>query len=108
MPVPVPTDSTRWRCALCGNLTRFDVQRSTRSREFVHVSLAGDQVVEDRQIVADTVEHVTCRWCGRSDSVELVRRPAEREVAGSDPAVAGSHGGAAAGRAEPAERPAGS
>jgi hypothetical protein len=111
MPVPVPTDSTRWRCALCGNLTRFDVQRSTRSREFVHVSLAGDQVVEDRQVLAETVEHVTCRWCGRSDSVELVSRPSEREVAASDPAVAGCEGAAgaaAAGRAEPAEHPAGS
>ena len=112
MPVPVPTDSTRWRCALCGNLTRFDVQRSTRSREFVHVSLAGDQVVEDRQVIAETVEHVTCRWCGRSDSVELVRRPSEREAAATDPAVAGARDdardGAAAGRAEPAEHPAGS
>lgn len=75
MPVPVPTPSARWRCALCGNLTRFDVQRSTRSREFVHVSLAGDAVVEERQVVAETVDHVTCRWCGRADAVELVPRP---------------------------------
>jgi hypothetical protein len=103
MPVPVPTSSTRWRCALCGNLTRFDVQRSTRSREFVHVSLAGEQVVEERQVVAETVEHVTCRWCGRADSVELVTRPSEREVAAADPGLASS--GPAA---EPAELPASS
>lgn len=103
MPVPVPTSSTRWRCALCGNLTRFDVQRSTRSREFVHVSLAGEQVVEERQVVAETVEHVTCRWCGRADSVELVTRPSEREVVAADPGLASS--GPAA---EPAELPAGS
>lgn len=75
MAVPVPTAQTRWRCAQCGNLTRFDVQRSTRAREFVHVSLAGEPVVEERQVVHDTVEHVTCRWCGRTDSVELVPRP---------------------------------
>jgi hypothetical protein len=104
MPVPVPTSSTRWRCALCGNLTRFDVQRSTRSREFVHVSLAGEQVVEERQVVAETVEHVTCRWCGRADSVELVARPSEREVVAADPGLAPSSGPAA----DPAELPAGS
>jgi hypothetical protein len=101
MPVPVPTSSTRWRCALCGNLTRFDVQRSTRAREFVHVSLAGEQVVEDRQVVADTVEHVTCRWCGRADSVELVSRPSA-----GGPALA--VGSASAVGTEPAELPAGS
>lgn len=100
MPVPVPTSSTRWRCALCGNLTRFDVQRSTRSREFVHVSLAGEQVVEERQVVAETVEHVTCRWCGRADSVELVTRPSEREVVAADPGLASSDPAA-----EPAEHP---
>lgn len=77
MPVPAPTETTRWRCALCGNLTRFDVQRSTRAREYVHVSLAGEPVVEERQVVAETVDHVTCRWCGRPDSVELVPRPGE-------------------------------
>jgi hypothetical protein len=98
MPVPVPTETTRWRCALCGNLTRFDVQRSTRAREFVHVSLAGEQVVEERQIVAETVEHVTCRWCGRPDSVELVPRPGE-PGAPADPGP---------GAGEPAEHPAGS
>ena len=75
MPVPAPASDTRWRCTLCGNLTRFDVQRSTRAREYVHVSLAGDPVVEEREVLAETVEHVTCRWCGRVDSVELVARP---------------------------------
>ncbi len=99
MPVPVPTPSTRWRCALCGNLTRFDVLRSTRSREFVHVSLAGDAVVEERQVVAETVDHVTCRWCGRADAVELVPRPG---LAGAPDPVS------APGAGEPAERPAGS
>ena len=98
MPVPVPTESTRWRCALCGNLTRFDVQRSTRAREFVHVSLAGEQVVEERQVVAETVEHVTCRWCGRADSVELAPRPGG-PGAPADPGP---------GASEPAEHPAGS
>ena len=101
MPVPVPTEASRWRCTLCGNLTRFDVQRSTRAREYVHVSLAGEPVVEQRELLAETVEQVTCRWCGRADSVEVVPRPGEpggSKGAGADVAVAG----------EPAEHPAGS
>lgn len=76
MPVPVPTPSTRWRCTLCGNLTRFDVERRTRSREYVHVDLAGGAQVEQREVLTDEIEHVTCRWCGRLDSVEVIARPA--------------------------------
>jgi hypothetical protein len=88
MPVPAPTADTRWRCAPCGNLTRFDVQRSTRASEFVHVTLAGEQVVEEREVITDTVEHVTCRWCGRIDAVELVPRPGAEAAAGGAPAGA--------------------
>jgi hypothetical protein len=73
--VPAPTAETRWRCSLCGNLTRFDVERTVRSREFVHVDLAGVAAVEEREIVAETIDRVTCRWCRRADSVELVPRP---------------------------------
>jgi hypothetical protein len=101
MPVPVPTETSRWRCTLCGNLTRFDVQRSTRAREYVHVSLAGEPVVEERQVLTETVEQVTCRWCGRADSVEVVPRPGEpgeRVGPGADAAVTD----------EPAEHPASS
>jgi hypothetical protein len=86
MAVPLPTAQTRWRCTLCGNLTRFDVQRSTRAREFVHVSLAGEPVVEERQVETETVEHVTCRWCGRVDSVALVPRPGGDGTGGGAPA----------------------
>ena len=103
MPVPVPTETSRWRCTLCGNLTRFDVQRSTRAREYVHVSLAGEPVVEDRQVLAETVEQVTCRWCGRADSVEVVPRPGEPGAA-----EGAGRGADAAGAGEPAEHPASS
>ena len=98
MPVPVPTETSRWRCTLCGNLTRFDVQRSTRAREYVHVSLAGEPVVEERELLSETVERVVCRWCGRADSVEVVPRPAEPGAAG-----AGAH---ATVTGEPVEHPA--
>lgn len=103
MPVPVPTETSRWRCTLCGNLTRFDVQRSTRAREYVHVSLAGEPVVEDRQVLAETVEQVTCRWCGRADSVEVVPRPGEPGAG-----EGAGRGAAAAVTGEPAEHPASS
>ena len=85
MPVPLPSPQTRWRCRQCGNLTRFDVTRSTRTREYVHVDLAGEQEVEEREVLEEQVEHVTCRWCSAVDSVEVVDRPGA--------AVGGSVGG---------------
>lgn len=75
MAVTGPDDSTRWRCAQCGNLTRFDVTRTTRLREYVHVDLAGESRVEERDVLADVIEHVTCRWCTGVDTVEVVPRP---------------------------------
>lgn len=75
MPVAQPGPESRWRCTLCGNLTRFDVTRSTRAQEYVHVDLAGEQVVETREVLADSVEHVVCRWCKAVDQVEVVARP---------------------------------
>lgn len=82
MPVPSPGPTTRWRCTLCGNLTRFDVTRTTRAVEYVHVDLAGEQVVEERVLHDDVVEHVTCRWCKAVDQVEVVLRPGEGEPVG--------------------------
>lgn len=75
MTVPLPGPTTRWRCQACGNLTRFDVTRSTRAREYVHVDLAGEQAVEERELFEDVVEHVSCRWCAAVDQVEVVPRP---------------------------------
>jgi hypothetical protein len=71
----LPTATTRWRCSRCGNLTRFDVTRSTRAREYVHLDLAGEPVVEEREVLEETVESVRCRWCDAANSVELVPRP---------------------------------
>jgi len=75
MPVSWPTPSTRWRCTLCGNLTRFDAVRTTRAREFVHQDLSGAATVEDREVLEETVLDVRCRWCNGVDTVELVPRP---------------------------------
>jgi hypothetical protein len=72
--VPLPDANTRWRCGGCGNLTRFDVTRSRRTREFWHFDLAGEYAVEDVDVLTEDVEQVSCRWCGRADAVELVIR----------------------------------
>ncbi|GGV68144.1 hypothetical protein GCM10010340_70290 [Streptomyces griseoloalbus] len=75
MTVPLPTASTRWRCTLCGNLTRFDVTRSSKVVEYVHLDLAGEPEVEEREVLDETIESVRCRWCNAVDQVELVDRP---------------------------------
>jgi hypothetical protein len=82
MSVPLPTEGTRWRCTLCGNLTRFDVTRSSRVVEFVHLDLAGEPRVEEREVLSESVESVRCRWCNAVDQGELGDRPgAEAEAA---------------------------
>jgi len=76
MPTAAPTEDTRWRCTACGNLTRFDVVRSVRRRDFVHADLSGEQHVEESEVLAEVIEQVTCRWCNGVNTVELVARPA--------------------------------
>ncbi|MGH8867307.1 MAG: hypothetical protein ACRDYU_04840 [Actinomycetes bacterium] len=70
-----PEPPLRWRCRRCGNLTRFDVTRTARVREYVHCDLAGDAHVEESDVLTETVEEVRCRWCGGRDTVTLVPRP---------------------------------
>jgi hypothetical protein len=69
------------------------VLRTLRSREFVHVSLAGDQEVQEREVLSETIERVTCRWCAAVDSVVLEPRPDHPEQLGdADRAAAVSDG----------------
>ncbi|MBL0747457.1 hypothetical protein [Nocardioides baculatus] len=81
----VPGDGERWRCAGCGNLTRFDVTRTRRTTDYWHVDLAGVPRVEEETVLAESVESVSCRWCGRSDAIEVVDR-ADADLA-TDPAA---------------------
>ena len=74
MSTPLPDSNQRWRCGGCGNLTRFDVTLTRRTTEFWHFDLAGEHHVEDPAVSAESVDSVTCRWCGRSDAIELVPR----------------------------------
>src|SRR5919107_6013055 len=68
----LPDAHTRWRCAACGNLTRFDVTLTRRTTEFWHFDLAGTHRVEESTTEVEHVGSVTCRWCGRADAIELV------------------------------------
>lgn len=64
-----PSPATRYRCDGCGNVTRFDVVATARTRRFAHYNLAGDVTIEDETVLDETVESVTCHWCGRSDAI---------------------------------------
>ena len=46
--------------------TRFDVVASRRTRAFHHFSVGGELSIEDEEILDETIEAVTCRWCGAS------------------------------------------
>ena len=73
--ITIPDDTQRFRCAHCGNLTRFDVVRTTRLREFWHLAISGEPVIEETSVLEETVEQVQCRWCSATDRVEIVPRP---------------------------------
>lgn len=73
--VSLPDELSRWRCSRCGNLTRFDVTRTSRVREFWHLELGGNPTVDESEILSEVVEEVRCRWCGADDAIEIVPRP---------------------------------
>ena len=80
--------ATRYRCTACGNLTRFDVVSSRRTRAFHHYTVGGELSIEEEEVLDERIDEVTCRWCGTGTSVEAVDEPV---AAGADPeAVAGS------------------
>ena len=67
------TSASRYRCRACGNLTRFDVVATRRTRAFYHYSVGGDLDVEEETVLDESVESVTCRWCGAGgESIETV------------------------------------
>lgn len=66
------TESVRYRCFACGNKTRFDVVDSVTRRRFQHYSLGGEMTVEEEEILQREVVKVVCRWCDRSDAIEVL------------------------------------
>ena len=81
---------SRYRCAACGNLTRFDVVTSRRTRAFHHFTLGGDLSVENTEVLAEAVEEVTCRWCGSGKSIEEL--PTGALAVGTPPDPGGAEG----------------
>lgn len=75
MALTLPDEHHRWRCGHCGNLTRFDVVRRARTREYWHVDLAGAPEVEGAETLEEQIDEVSCRWCGNTDRIEVIARP---------------------------------
>lgn len=65
---------TRYRCSACGNLTRFDVTITKRTRAFHHYTIGGELTVESEQVLSEDLEDVSCRWCGSGRAVEELRQ----------------------------------
>ena len=61
--------SSRYRCTACGNLTRFDVTSTRTTRAYHHYSVGGELRIEHEEVLAESVEDVSCRWCGTGASV---------------------------------------
>jgi hypothetical protein len=74
--------SARYRCTSCGNLTRFDVTSSRRTRAYHHYTVGGELSVEDEQVLEETIESIECRWCGAAGIVEAIDESAETVAEG--------------------------
>jgi hypothetical protein len=66
------TRPARYRCGACGNLTRFDVVVTRTERQFQHFSVGGDLQIDEREVLSEKVESVSCRWCGHGRAVERI------------------------------------
>lgn len=67
-----PAELSRYRCDSCGNLTRFDVTSTRRTKAFHHYTVGGELSVEEEQVLSEQIEDVACRWCGTSAGVHPV------------------------------------
>jgi hypothetical protein len=81
--------TTRYRCSACGNLTRFDVTTTRRTRAFHHYTVGGHLQVEDTEVLDERVEEVSCRWCGSAGSVVAL---SEQEAADAAADTSGGPG----------------
>jgi hypothetical protein len=48
------------------------VVETTSVRSFHHYSVGGELSVEEPEVIAHSVESVTCRWCGHGRGVEVL------------------------------------
>jgi hypothetical protein len=75
--------ASRYRCTACGNLTRFDVTSTRRTRAFHHYTVGGELRVEDVEVLDEAVDEVSCRWCGTGRSVVALSEEEAAEAAGT-------------------------
>lgn len=64
--------SPRYRCTACGNLTRFDVTTTRRTRAYHHYTVGGELEIDQVEVLDEQVEDVACRWCGNGAAVVVV------------------------------------
>ena len=79
--------ANRYRCTACGNLTRFDVVTSRRTRAYHHFTVGGDLRIEDETVLDERVEQVTCRWCGTGTAVERIDGDGSGDATVDEPAA---------------------
>jgi hypothetical protein len=70
--VELPSGVPRYRCGACGNLTRFEVVRTSTTRSFHHFTVGGELTIDEIDVVEDEVVSVTCRWCGTGSAIEVI------------------------------------
>jgi hypothetical protein len=71
--------TNRYRCTACGNLTRFDVTTTRRTRAFWHYTVGGELSVEEEQVLDAIVEAVVCRWCSATGpAIEEIPLPSSQ------------------------------
>lgn len=80
---PATQDARQYRCTACGNLTRFDVTATRRTKSFHHYDVSGDLTVEETEVLSEVVEEVSCRWCGNGSAV-VEAEPVAGDAGGSD------------------------
>lgn len=74
--------SKRYRCNSCGNLTRFTVTKSRKTKAYHHYTVGGELNIDEETVLQHTINSVECRWCGPVGVVEtLTEDEAEAEDA---------------------------
>jgi hypothetical protein len=51
-----------------------------RTRSFHHYTVGGDLTVEEEQVLSESVDQISCRWCGSGAAVETVAEHTDSEV----------------------------
>ena len=73
----------RYRCTACGNLTRFDVTSTRRTRAFHHYTVGGELRIESEDVLDEEIDEVSCRWCGTARAVVPVSEQEAIDAAGA-------------------------